>query len=185
MRPLANFFAVQVGWFASVLGAAHGYPWLGPLVVSTVVILHLAAALRPEREARLLAIAMVTGVGVDSLFVITDCLHYTNGQLATWLAPVWIITMWPLFATTLNASLRWLRDRTMLAVVLGALAGPASYLGGAALGAVTLSPGPAPLIIIGACWALVFPALLWLARRFDGLRTGPLPGNLRDWIGNS
>jgi hypothetical protein len=31
MRLLVNFVAFQLGWFACVLGAAQGLPWLGPV----------------------------------------------------------------------------------------------------------------------------------------------------------
>ncbi len=37
MRLLLNFAAFQIGWFACVLGAANGFPWLGPVVVAAVV----------------------------------------------------------------------------------------------------------------------------------------------------
>lgn len=36
-RLIINLLAFQVGWFASVLGAASGYPLFGPVVVSVVV----------------------------------------------------------------------------------------------------------------------------------------------------
>jgi hypothetical protein len=182
MHPLANFLLFQAGWFASVLGASYGYPWVGPLVVAVVLLAHLVAAVRPGREARLLAVALLVGLVVDSLFVAGGWLQYANGQWQPWLAPYWIVAMWPLFATTLNVSMRWLHGRTLVAVVLGATAGPASYLGGAALGAVTLAPGAMPLVVIGIAWALAFPGLLRLARHFDGTRTGPLPGQVTNWI---
>ena len=34
MATLRNLLAFQACWFTSVLGAAHGMPWLGPLVTS-------------------------------------------------------------------------------------------------------------------------------------------------------
>ncbi len=37
--------------------------------------------------------------------------------------PPWILALWALFASTLNASLGWLQDRLLLAAVLGALSG--------------------------------------------------------------
>ena len=47
MRLFINFLAFQLGWFASVLGAAHGLPWAGPVVVAMVVMLHLRLVRRP------------------------------------------------------------------------------------------------------------------------------------------
>ncbi len=44
MKLMLNFVAFQLGWFACVLGAANALPWLGPVVVATVVSLHLATS---------------------------------------------------------------------------------------------------------------------------------------------
>ena len=52
-RTLINFAAFQAGWFACVAGAAHGLPWLGPLLVLPVAGWHLANAepIQPILEA--------------------------------------------------------------------------------------------------------------------------------------
>ena len=52
--------------------------------------------------------------------------------------PYWILAMWALFATTLNASLGWLHGRPALAGALGMLSGPLAYWAGARLGAIEL-----------------------------------------------
>ena len=62
-------------------------------------------------------------------------LEYPSGILLSNTAPHWIVAMWVLFASTLNVSLRWLRGRWALATLLGAVAGPLAYYGGAGLGA--------------------------------------------------
>jgi len=185
MHPLANFLAFQAGWFASVLGAAGGKPWLGPIVVAIVVCTHLLAVTRPRREWRLLVIALAIGCVVDSLFTAGGWLQYSSGQWVSWLAPYWIVMMWPLFATTLNVSLRWLHGRTGLAAVLGAVAGPLSYFGGAKLGAVAAAPGPWPWVVIGVAWGVVLPILCHLSKRMDGTETGPLPSHVSGWMGSS
>lgn len=185
MHPVANFIAFQMGWFGSVLGAAHGYPWLGPLLVTGVVVLHLAAVARPQREGILLLTAFLLGAVVDTVFVLLGWLQYGSGQWASWLAPYWIMAMWPLFASTLNVSLRWLRGKNWLGVVMGAVAGPASYLAGASMGAVSLAPGWLPLLGIGAFWAALLPTLVHLATRLDGVSTGPLPDRVSGWMGSA
>lgn len=47
---LVNVIAFQAGWFSCVLGAANGYPMLGPVAVLLAVSLHLAMAYKPRRE---------------------------------------------------------------------------------------------------------------------------------------
>jgi hypothetical protein len=51
---IVNFVGFQSGWFACVLGAAAGCPWLGLVVVAGVVALHLALRRPRGPELRLL-----------------------------------------------------------------------------------------------------------------------------------
>lgn len=185
MHPVANFIAFQAGWFAIVLSAAAGRPWLGLPVVLTVLALHLLAVARPRREASLLAIAVLLGLVVDSLLLSGGWLAYASGLWLPGLAPWWILALWPLFATTLNVSLRWLQGRWLLSAALGAVGGPLSYFAGARLGAVDIAAGLEPLLVLGLAWALATPLLSWVAARLDGVHTGPLPRSIRNWVGDA
>jgi len=168
-RVLANVVAFQIGWFACVLGAAYGAPWLGIGVTALVVAGHLGAAARPGVEARLLVIVAVLGAIWDSVLVALGWIDYASGTIMPGAAPGWIVAMWVLFATTLNVSLNWLKGRDALAVAFGAIGGPLAFYGGAKLGAVSF---PQPLFALGALaigWALFTPLLTRLATRFNGI----------------
>jgi uncharacterized membrane protein YfcA len=84
-----------------------------------------------------------------------------------------------LFATTLNIAFRWLRDRLVLASLLGAVFGPLSYFAGARLGAVVINDFPSALIALALAWALLLPGLLLLAKRLDGFNVRAGVGELR------
>lgn len=170
MNPILNFFAFQAGWFACVLGAANGRPWVGVLVTLLVVGLHLRCAKRPVPELKLMAAALVMGLLLDSILVANGWLTYSAGMIGAGLAPYWILALWVLFASTLNVSMRWLRGRPVLALAMGALGGPLSYLAGARLGAVQFAQGPAPFVALAVGWAVAMPALAWLAEQLDGVR---------------
>lgn len=164
----ANFAAFQIGWFACVLGAAHGLPWAGTGIAIAIVAWHVARSARPRAELLLVLIAAAIGALWDSALVALGWIRFPSGALIEGAAPHWIVAMWMLFATTLNLSLAWLKRRTALAVLFGALGGPLAYLGGAKLGAVTLvAQGPA-LVALALGWAVITPLLLEVARRFDG-----------------
>lgn len=165
---LANVIAFQLGWFACVLGAAAGQPWLGPAIASAAIAAHLVTAPQPMREAGIIALVGMLGTLLDSVPVAAGWLGFPHGQTATWLAPVWITALWALFATTLNLSLRWLHGRYWLAGLLGALAGPASYWAGAALGALEVLNPVAAWSGLAALWGLAMPSAVWLAQRLDG-----------------
>jgi len=182
MTLLINFLAFQLGWFACVLGAANGRPWMGPVVVATVVAMHLVRARRAAPEFVLVLAAMALGLVADSLLMATGWLRYSVGLWLPGLAPYWIVAMWALFATTLNVSMGWMRGRPILTVLMGAIGGPLSYLAGEKLGAIELTLPANALAAIGVAWAVAMPLLMRLAKRFDGMREPTVPDFVqRDW----
>ncbi len=171
---LLNIIAFQIGWFACVLGGAYGWPWLGVLATAVIVALHLGRAARPGVEAVLVLLSGVLGFVADSLLTGLGLLTFPSGQIHAHLAPYWIVAMWMLFATTLNVSLRWLKPRLGLASLLGAVAGPLAYYGGAKLGGVSFDEPLASLLAVAGVWTLAMPLLLVIANRWNGMaKTAP------------
>jgi len=182
MKILINFAAFQLGWFSCVIGAAKGHPWAGPPVVLAVVSVHLLIVPRPNLELRLVVTAMALGLVADNLLLATGWVSYPNGSWLPGFAPYWIIAMWALFATTLNLSLRWLRKGLPLAMLMGAVGGPLSYLAGARLGAIQLLEPVFALTALAVIWALALPFLTLLSSRLDGVIQPQVPGFVqRDW----
>jgi hypothetical protein len=182
MNRAVNFVAFQAGWFACVLGAAYGSPWLGPVVVGCILALHLAKARRPLPELWLVLAAMAVGLVLDSLLMATGWLRYSVGLLLPGLAPYWIVAMWALFATTLNVSMVWMKGQPALTVLMGAIGGPLSYLAGERLGAIELTAPAQALATLALAWAVAMPLLMRLAKRFDGMSEKGVPVFVqRDW----
>jgi hypothetical protein len=180
MKVLINVLAFQAGWFSCVIAAANGMPWVGLLVTALVVSLHVSTVTLAARELQLIAIAVAMGLVFDSLLVSMSWLSYPNGQFASGLAPYWILSMWALFATTLNVSMRWMHGKLVLSALFGLVGGPLSYLAGARLGAVTFVEPVIAVVALGAIWAVAMPVLVVLSQRFDGVNAKPqhpvLPG---------
>jgi hypothetical protein len=168
-RVIGNFVFFQVAWFVSVIGAAHDMAWLGVLTVALVCLWHCAISQRYDLELRLILWAMLIGAVWESALVFTGLLHYTHGTLIAGFAPPWIIFMWALLAITLNVSLRWLKGRWLLAAVMGAIAGPMSFLAGQRLGAATFAGGTRTTLALAIGWAFLMPLVVWLAARNDGV----------------
>lgn len=171
MTLVINIAAFQAGWFACVLGAAHGYPWLGVAAAAAAVGLHALNSPHPARELKLVAAAVLVGALFDSTLTAAGWVAFKPDALPENLAPFWILALWALFATTLNVSLHWLRARLALAAVLGLLAGPLAYWAGARLGALELTRPAAALGALALGWALMLPGLLALARRLEAQRS--------------
>jgi hypothetical protein len=166
---VVNFAAFQAGWFACVLSAAHGAPWMGTLTAAAIVAFHTGRAVRPLEELKLIGVALLMGIVCDSLLFSAGWLDFKSGVMVPGMAPHWILAMWALFATTLNVSLAWVKGRLVIGAVLGAVAGPLAYWGGARLNAVVLADPVPALVALAVVWALATPLLALAARRYDGI----------------
>ena len=66
MRSVVNFIAFQIGWFAAVLGAGHGMPWLGVVIVPLVLLVNLVLSADWRQELGVALAAAVMGFVVDT-----------------------------------------------------------------------------------------------------------------------
>ncbi len=168
--PALYFVVGQAGWFACVLGAAHGIPWVGVMLAIVLVTMHVSRVARPLEEVKLVASVVVIGGLWDSALVSFGLLAYPSGQVLPGMAPLWILALWALFAAQFNTTYAWLKTRMAMAALLGAIAGPLSFRAGAALGAVRFErPWPAA-IALAIGWGLLLPAINMLSRRWNGVR---------------
>lgn len=168
-RKLFNYAGLQGGWFACALGAASGSPWLGPLVVLLYLALYIPTSEKPREELKFVLIVVAVGLVVDGAKKGSGLIDYASPvPNLDWLAPLWILGMWALFATAIKGALSWLQTRLALAALAGMVFGPLSYLGGVGLGAISFNyPRTPTILILASVWGLAVPMLAWLARRLD------------------
>ncbi len=170
MTAVLSFVVLQAGWFACVLGAARGYPWVGPIVVLVALSLHVRRQAARTRELFILGLTAFVGFLVDTAFLRFGVIGVPGSSLS----PLWLVALWPNFISTTadNGLLRSLPHRPLLAGILGAVGGPLAYDSGARLGAIEIGRGRAgALATIGIVWGVVVPALALLRARIS--RTGP------------
>jgi hypothetical protein len=176
LNNLVNFALFQLGWFATVWLGAGAQPEIAALPVLAVLIIHLYLSPQALPELRIMGLALLIGLAWENLLAIAGLVVYPSGQPLGHLAPLWLLALWPLLASTLNVSLRWLRGSTGLAVAFGAVGGPLAFLAGERLGAVQFPAPIMSLALLSAGWALLFPLLVRLAVRHDGFAvTTPEP----------
>ena len=169
---ITNILLFQLGWFACVLGGAHGYTLLGSLVAVGIILFHCYRATDKSSEIRLLVLAFSIGFIFESIVTWQGLARYNHGQFYDVIAPHWMIFMWPLFATTLNLSMRWLKNLApILTGLFGAVFAPLAYYAGYKLGAVEYDDIVLSLGIIAVAWAVLLPALVMFSVKLDGVRT--------------
>jgi len=167
--PSVYFVFGQVGWFACVLGAAHGAAWIGILVAALLIVLHLLRVSDPLPELKLIASVTVIGGLWENMLVGLGLLAYPDMPVHGW-APLWLPALWGMFAAQANTTYQWLKRRLIIAALLGAIAGPVSFHAGAALGAVYFLKLWPAAIVLTVGWAILLPLLMVLAGRWDGVR---------------
>jgi hypothetical protein len=164
-----TLLAHQATWFAAVIGASKGSGGSGVLAVVLFVAWRLAISPHRGLEARLGALALALGWGLESLWVGLGLVSYA-APAGLGLAPAWILALWVGFALTVVPLLGALHARPLVAALVGAVGGPSAYWGaGEGWGAVQLAePTGLALSALAFGWALAMPLLMTVARR--GLR---------------
>ncbi len=166
LRNLANAVLFQIGWFTCVLGGNSG--WL--LITCAIFCVHLGLIGSWQAEGKLLMTVFVLGCVVDSALIKLGVFDFGKPE---WIIPLWLALLWPLLATTLGHCLAWSARPWWLASMLGAIAGPTSYIAGSHLTYVQLPLGLWPsALILAAVWAVMFPLLHWLAACFRKTHLG-------------
>lgn len=164
---IAGFYVV---WLLLVAGAGYAMEWLGLVALAIWLPVHFRLSDTPREDAWLLIVCLMIGPPLDAILMSVGFIHYNGWSLASWLPPVWIFALWALFGTYLSHTLRFLRTRMVLAVLFGAIGGPAAYWAGVRLGAAEmLEPVWLSYLAVAAGWGLITPALACIApHHIDG-----------------
>jgi hypothetical protein len=162
-KSIKNLLLFKIGWLACVALAAAGDFVLATLSVITVVAVHLFMVPAVRKETALLIAAALIGLVWESLLVYAGLVSYPGSSGTGHFAPLWIVAMWVLFATTLNYGLSWIKRSWMIASVAGLVGGPLAFFSGASVGAVEFHETLTALAVIGAGWALLLPLLALVA----------------------
>ena len=146
-RNIVNFLLFYAGWFICV--EFQGWIALGTLILIAAV---------QRLDWKLIAGAFVLGGLTDTFLEQAGLLTYAGGPRIGFSCPLWIACLWGLFATTLDRSMAFLKNRLGLAFALGAVAGPFTYWVAAGMGAVEMTTAGYAAIAIE--FALYTPLLL-------------------------
>lgn len=170
-----NLAGFQAAWLALALGAANGVVVLGLFVALGVFTIHLSRSIKPRQEVKLMTLALLLGVVIESVlmaggFIAFHGQGWVDGPIGP-IAPVWLLALWPLFATLINVTFRAVRNKVLLAVLFAAFVVPVAYYAGDRLRALIISaPVLMSMAMIGLAWAFALPLLFRASVRWDGWR---------------
>ncbi len=156
-----NAVLFQITWFACVLGSAKGLTW--PAIVSFMALAcyQLQAKNRHANDLHLLVLSIALGLIVDTFWVQSGMMIFTENGPIDGLAPLWIIFLWMGFALTINHSLYWLSKHPALPALMGLFGGPMSYFAGLKFGAVEYQQNYVLVsLALGIAWALALVVMV-------------------------
>ena len=126
---IINLVAFDLAWF--------GLIYWGNLFIPTALLmlcLHFFFISKMRvNEFCLICVVTIIGVFVDSMLQYLGVLVFPEGKIM----PLWLITLWLCFASTLCHSLKFLQRSILLQGVFGALFAPISYIAGNEMNAVS------------------------------------------------
>lgn len=169
-KQLSVLVGFDLGWFACVVPAAAGAPYVGPIFVLLLAAVVLSMSDNFMGDALLLPIAAVFGYVVDGAMVLAGL--FTFPQVAAWGWPVawWMVALWVNLAVALPLIFKWTGRLPLIAALFGLIGGPLAYWSGALLGAVTVTANFwLTMAVIGVVWAITMPLAGRLLARLEGL----------------
>ncbi|MBN2513898.1 MAG: DUF2878 domain-containing protein [Sedimentisphaerales bacterium] len=168
-KGFCNLLSIDIGWAACIMGASHGYHWLGLIVVPILFIIHITL-IETQKIRTVFTVALITmGIGffADTLLVVLGTVEPKRWIMPPPFIPLWDLMIWANFSLALDVSLRYLQKKPFAAAILGAVLAPGTYFAGDRLGALHFAePIALNLVWVGMVWFFVMPGLSLMSRYY-------------------
>ena len=151
-----------LGWFGAVILGTSNYQYATLLFPALLVCFLFYRNLMTLRSFALAAAIAAIGILFDGLL-----LHFgliTIAGATGFLIPEWLIAIWFLFAFAMMHLGPNLRLPLSTAIILGFVFGPLSYKSGEIFNSLSFT-GPFTVLLYAVFWALLFPAVLGIAKK--------------------
>lgn len=170
---IINIAINQAAWWLCILLGNQALLPLGALL-----LLHIGVSRNKLNELMIVILCGAIGFSVDHtltqigiyVFPESTTMHGLNSS------PAWLSALWLAFSTSLNHSLKFFQDNLILAAIVGAVAGPSTYLAASKLGAFSFAYDQILSVsFLALVWAMLFPFLLFLSKKIARLKIDSKP----------
>ena len=160
-----DLIGFKICWALCAFCTIWEMPYLGPLATLLFIIIHLYIVSFNNRDIKVICLAILCGLLMDSFFSYFSFIDYKGGVLADLsLAPLWILSMWAGFSVTMLYTLDSIRNKYFYASLIGFFGGPLSYNAGVQIGSLTITSNLSYfLLAIG--WGLIIPFLFMVINK--------------------
>nr|WP_279538409.1 DUF2878 domain-containing protein [Pseudomaricurvus alcaniphilus] len=160
VKAALNGLLFQLGWLVAVQGSSR----YALLATAVLLVLHWCYWSRSRREWGLIMAVAAAGYAIDSVLVWQGVFLVAGNE---WVAPLWLLCIWVMFATTLCHAFAFLQRNLGLAMLLGAVFPPFSYWAGEKLAPLEFSDSVIALGVLAVIWAILLPLLALSARHVE------------------
>lgn len=151
------------GWFGCVFLARTDWAWcsvLLPLILASAFFAHRLIQIK----------SLILAICISTVGIVADSIIASAGVISFWgqsnlLIPLWLVSIWLLFSLCMVALNNRLSISVWLASALGMIFGPLSYKSGEAFEVLRFHSSMT-FVIYAVFWAVSFPAILALSKRF-------------------
>ena len=157
MRIFLILLGFQITWFACVFGEFFNYPWLGILVGLAYLVLFFFDVNDKKFALKTILIFSAIGYVFDSSIQAFN-IYKIESDLIIGFLPAWMLILWPTFTTLFVDVLNFLRNKPILATILGVILGPSTYYSGVPLGIATYTNINLGLILMAFFWGTLMLA---------------------------
>lgn len=145
----------HIAWLACVYCGLYGLTWASLLFpIVSFYILHRMDPLTANKIKRLFGLAFI-GIVFDFVAIHFGWITFPKDE---GLFPIWLLSMWLLFIAVLPLA-EFIKNRLVIAAILGAIFGPLSYYSGNAFGVLYMN-GSFAIVAYAVFWSLYFPMSL-------------------------
>lgn len=155
-RASIDFIDFNLCWMANAFSKVYRIPLFGPIVVVIAVGIHLSLVEEARVELLFRLTGATAGCGWDA--VISRFCFVDFPEFALGLPPAWLFAQWIAFCLLFRGSIRWLRERPLLAGVLGGIGGPLSYYTAARMNVLAFGTATwLTFVVLAGGWAVIVP----------------------------
>jgi len=161
---LLNGIFFYIAWYACIYGASLDFELLGVATGAILIALHFFISKKRRSDLIFLGAFLAIGFLGDWLLISQHILAYpyVTFDITTLGVPLWILTIYASFSTTINHSAIFLHKHPVWCSIGGGIGGSVSYYLAAKIGAILLPLGWISLVAIAIYWFLILLFSKWL-----------------------
>ena len=153
-KLILNLTGFQLTWLFCVFGEYYNFTYIGLFVGIIYLSIFFYLIDNKYTNIKLCLIFSAIGYTFDSLLAFNK-LFIINSNIIIGFLPIWFLVLWPCFATLFVYVLTFLKNKPILAFILGAILVPPTYYLGIPLGLANSSNIMISMIIMAFFWGLL------------------------------